>query len=309
MSTASVPVSHSVQLNVGIRTVTTSVDSSAKGRVFEVNQRRVFLQGGNWITPDAMFAFSANPERYFDEVWLHREAGLNLIRVWGGGVSESDHFYEAADELGMLVLQEVRCFDRASANKILRAAYKALRAHFSLAQFWMSGDNNGRWGGDYDYPADKVGYLEAAEDVVLRLRAHASLLFWCGGNELWAEGGGSPPAQIQEGLRNIMAERDAGRFLIMSSMDGGLNGLDMDEHDEEFALAVKDGPYGFLFPSQYWAEVNPGMANGSTVEVGFQPEVGASSFPRAEGFEKFIPGGGVPAEGASELPPHWDFHK
>lgn len=309
MSTASVPVSHSVQLNVGIRTVTTSVDSSAKGRVFEVNQRRVFLQGGNWITPDAMFAFSANPERYFDEVWLHREAGLNLIRVWGGGVSESDHFYEAADELGMLVLQEVRCFYRASANKILRAAYKVLRAHFSLAQFWMSGDNNGRWGGDYDYPADKVGYLEAAEDVVLRLRAHASLLFWCGGNELWAEGGGSPPAQIQEGLRNIMAERDAGRFLIMSSMDGGLNGLDMDEHDEEFALAVKDGPYGFLFPSQYWAEVNPGMTNGSTVEVGFQPEVGASSFPRAEGFEKFIPGGGVPAEGASELPPHWDFHK
>lgn len=39
---------------------------------------------------------------------LRRDAGLNIIRVWGGGIAERQQFYDACDELGVLVHQEVR---------------------------------------------------------------------------------------------------------------------------------------------------------------------------------------------------------
>ena len=96
------------------------------------------------------------------EVALHRAAGLDLIRVWGGGIAERPEFYAAADALGVLVMQE----------------------------FWMTGDNNGRWAGEYSWPLDHAVYLDNARDTVRALRGHASLLFWCGGNEL------DPPGQV-----------------------------------------------------------------------------------------------------------------
>ena len=40
------------------------------------------------------------------EVRMHRDMGLNLIRVWGGGIAERPEFYDAADEMGVLVMQE-----------------------------------------------------------------------------------------------------------------------------------------------------------------------------------------------------------
>ena len=45
--------------------------------------------------------------RYRQEVALHRDAGLNLIRVWGGGLAERPEFFDACDELGVLVHHEV----------------------------------------------------------------------------------------------------------------------------------------------------------------------------------------------------------
>lgn len=51
---------------------------------------------------------SISSERYRREVLLHRQAGLNALRVWGGGLAERESFYTACDELGVLVHQEVR---------------------------------------------------------------------------------------------------------------------------------------------------------------------------------------------------------
>jgi len=36
-----------------------------------------------------------------------KEANMNMIRVWGGGVYESDYFYDVADYYGILIWQDM----------------------------------------------------------------------------------------------------------------------------------------------------------------------------------------------------------
>lgn len=151
-------VSDAETVRVGIRQVTTGETTVAGGRTtrfFLVNGERIFVRGGNWIGTDAMLRLSSR--RYCDEVRMHREAGLNLIRVWGGGIAERPEFYAACDENGILVMQD----------------------------FWISGEFAG------PFPADwQPTFLACARDTILMLRSHPSLLFWSGGNEQ------EPPAAV-----------------------------------------------------------------------------------------------------------------
>ena len=273
--------SDSVQWLGGVRQIRTDIDQTTKGRAFYVNGVKIFLQGGNWIATDCMLQRGGR-ERYYNEVLLHKFSGMNMIRVWGGSLAERPEFYRAADKLGMLVMQE----------------------------FGMTGDNNGRWGGDVDWPEDQQNYLNIATDVVLMLRQHPSLMFWCGGNELYSDDGGSPPDYIQWGLRYITSWYDD-RFLIMSSMDGGVDGMDMSKHDDNFALVAKDGPYVFLDIERYYSEANPGMLKVPGEIVSFQPEIGASSFPRMRGLERMglAQDGVFPKKYDVDVPLLWDYHK
>ena len=93
-----------ISFRVGLRTITPYIHPKTKGRSFLVNGVDFFIQGGNWIATDSMLQMGAK-ERYQDEVNLHKHAGLNLIRVWGGGLTERPEFYEACDEAGMMVMQ------------------------------------------------------------------------------------------------------------------------------------------------------------------------------------------------------------
>ena len=86
-----------------------------------------------------------------------------------------------------------------------------------MIKFWMTGDNNGRWAGSYDWPDDQAAYLANAEDTILRLRPHASLMLWCGGNELHPAAL-SPPPLIADGLRRLLGDLDRYRPYIPSSM-------------------------------------------------------------------------------------------
>lgn len=155
------------RLRIGIRQVSTgqvaltaTPNEGQTSRCFLVNGERVFVRGGNWIGTDAMLRLNAR--RYADEVRLHRDTGMNLIRVWGGGIAERPEFYAACDEHGMLVMQD----------------------------FWISGEYAGPFSSQWTQT-----FLDCARDTILLLRNHPSLLFWSGGNEQ------TPPDDVAGALR------------------------------------------------------------------------------------------------------------
>jgi beta-mannosidase len=135
---------------VGFRSIELDVTPDAAGTpmTFVVNGQPVFVRGANWI-PDDAFAHRVTRDRYFARVTQARDANINLLRVWGGGIFESDDFYDACDELGILTWQD-----------------------FLLACAAYSEDEPMR------------SEMEAeARDNITRLMPHASLALWNGGNE------------------------------------------------------------------------------------------------------------------------------
>lgn len=65
------------------------------------------MKGTNWIPLNILPERGTNTnqlEHYFDAM---KSAHMNMIRVWGGGVYESDQFYNYADEYGILIWQDM----------------------------------------------------------------------------------------------------------------------------------------------------------------------------------------------------------
>jgi beta-mannosidase len=119
----------------------------------EVNGRRTFVKGWNWVPIDHMYG-GVPDAKYERLLTLVRDANCNLIRIWGGGLIEKEVFYSACDKLGLMVWQEFTL--SSSANDSL--------------------------------PSTKPEYVnmlrEAAKKIVPLRRNHASHSIWCGGNEL-----------------------------------------------------------------------------------------------------------------------------
>jgi beta-mannosidase len=124
-------------------------EGPGKGFAVHVNGVPVFCKGADWIPVDS-FIGAAPPERYRRLVEMARDAHMNMLRVWGGGVYEHDAFYDACDEMGVMVWQDFM---------------------FSCAA----------------YPDDDPDFRHAVEveaDAVLRrLRNRPSIALWCGNNE------------------------------------------------------------------------------------------------------------------------------
>jgi len=76
-------VSDAKTIQVGVRTINTFLDTALQGQRFQINEKDIYLVGGNWITTDQALRYSASEDRYCNEIALHKHAGLNLIRVWG----------------------------------------------------------------------------------------------------------------------------------------------------------------------------------------------------------------------------------
>lgn len=177
-------VSDSYRCSFGIREVDSGPDPVVRfARRFTVNRVPVFIRGGAWVAADALLRLSA--EDYDDQVRLHEEANLNLIRVWGGSITERPAFYEACDRRGMLVWQE----------------------------FWVTGDCLRSPKETPQNPQDPDLFYACAEDAVRMLRNHASLCLWVGGNE------GPPPEGLDARLMELVAAEDGTRPYVSFSTD------------------------------------------------------------------------------------------
>lgn len=137
-----------------------SGDLPGSGFTCLVNGRPVFCRGGNWVPADP-WPSRITPEHYAHLVGLAREAGVNCLRNWGGGIYEPDAFWDACDQQGVLVCQDfiMACAqypeDEPGFMDALRAeipvAIRMLRGHASLA--WWNGDNENSMNSDWDDPA------------------------------------------------------------------------------------------------------------------------------------------------------------
>lgn len=139
---------------VGFRDVMirTAADAIGSGFSIEVNGEPVAVRGVNWI-PDDVFPHRVTPARYAERLGQAVDAGVNLVRVWGGGRYESHDFYDQCDRLGLLVWQDFAfaCAaypeEEPFAEEVTaeaREVVTALMAHPSLA-LW-NGNNENIWG-------------------------------------------------------------------------------------------------------------------------------------------------------------------
>ncbi|MHA4816161.1 glycoside hydrolase family 2 protein [Streptomyces aculeolatus] len=138
---------------IGFRTVVldTAVDETGNRFRFIVNGREVYIRGANWIPAHSYLprVTGSDLDRALKDAV---DANMNLIRVWGGGIYESEDFYSRCDELGLLVWQDFL---------LACAAYAE------------------------EEPLSEELEAEARE-AVTRLSRHPSLALFCGGNEnLW----------------------------------------------------------------------------------------------------------------------------
>ncbi|MFC1435677.1 glycoside hydrolase family 2 protein [Streptacidiphilus sp. N1-3] len=138
---------------VGFRTVQLDTSPDAHGSAFTlvVNGTPLFARGVNWIPDDALVT-RVDAARYRHRLEQAAAAGVDLVRVWGGGIYESAAFYDACDELGLMVWQDFL---------------------FACAAY------------PEEEPLRSEVEAEARENVV-RLMPHPSLVLWNGNNEnLW----------------------------------------------------------------------------------------------------------------------------
>jgi beta-mannosidase len=136
---------------IGLRTIELirEPDSIGTSFYFKVNGHDVFMKGANYI-PQDIFLPNAKKANYEHIIASAKDANMNMLRVWGGGIYENDEFYQLCDEMGLLVWQDFM---------------------FACAM----------------YPGDS-SFLEnvkqEAIDNVKRLRNHTSIALWCGNNEV-----------------------------------------------------------------------------------------------------------------------------
>ena len=250
-------VSDSQRLRFGIREIRSEKSAETGGRIFYVNGQPIYITGGNYIASDWLLRLS--PERYRAEVRFHAEMNVRMIRVWGGALLERPEFYDACDEHGILVFQDL----------------------------WGSGDCNGAWEDQtklesrerrWEYPDNHTLFLTSVEDQVKMIRNHPSLCLWCGGNE-W------PLAKdIDEALKNEMLPRlDPERLFISYSTDTLFT--------RNTIGGVGDGPYGIQEPEWFFTfrstPFNPEAGSVGTPEIeslrAMMTESELAAFPRRGG--------------------------
>ena len=143
-------VTDNMTVNHGIRNVSLVTDEDQYGQsfYFMVNDIPVYIKGANYI-PQHSLQNRVTTNHYEKLLQDVVDANMNMLRVWGGGIYENNIFYDLCDKKGILVWQDFM---------------------YACAM----------------YPGDELFLKNAekeAEDQLLRLRNHPSIVLFCGNNE------------------------------------------------------------------------------------------------------------------------------
>jgi beta-mannosidase len=173
--------------NIGIRTI--DWIESAGNRLHDrwgnwqcvVNGEPIFIKGVNWMPADTLLELPREKFRW--RLQLAKDAGIQMIRIWGPGHQESEDFYDFCDEFGMMVWQD-----------------------FPIGNFDTP-----------DWPQDI--WEEQVLHSIFRLRNRASLAVWCGGNEFnpYSNGNAASIGIIERNLKIF----DASRKFLRTTPDEG----------------------------------------------------------------------------------------
>jgi beta-mannosidase len=152
---------------VGFRTIEVERGADGEGFALRVNGTPVFCRGACWTSAD-LATLTGTPAQLAQAFSLARDAGMNMLRVGGTMVYESDGFYRLADKYGILIWQD-----------------------FAFANF--------------DYPSDEgfsASVAREAAQFLARTRRFASLAVLCGGSEVDQQAGmfGLPPSLREQPL-------------------------------------------------------------------------------------------------------------
>ena len=172
--------------NIGFRTVEFTANEQAPAGALpytlKINGKRTYIKGFNLVPMDMSVA-RVKPDYCRKLLTLAQQAGCNFVRVWGGGVIESQTFYDCCDQLGILVWQD---FPQSSSGIDNCPTY----AEEGIARL-----------------------VQTAEQATKSLRHHPSLAAWCGGNELmyadWSTVGTEHPNVAA--LKAVVKREDPGR--------------------------------------------------------------------------------------------------
>jgi len=205
-----------------------------------VNNTEIFCKGANWVPADS-FPSNITDDKYRRLIKLAKDGNFNMLRVWGGGIYESPAFYDACDEMGIMVWQDFM---------------------FSCGTYPES-------------EAFRRKIAQEASAVVVQLRNHPSIVVWCGNNEcdmnLAPDAEWSGKVIFTEVIPNVLRALDDTRPYRVSSPYGGSIANDPAEGDWHGGAWSKahDGDVSrwrhiieeenALFVSEFYAEAPPSI--------------------------------------------------
>jgi beta-mannosidase len=234
---------------------------------FVLNGVPIFARGADWIPPDSFVGAIARG-RYESLISAARDANMNMLRVWGGGIYEHEDFYDFCNSTGLLVWQDFM---------------------FACAVY-------------PEEPPSFVAEVEAeARYQVRRLRSHPCLALWCGNNEnqwihdrtFWDRQDTTVPGALyyHEVLPRVVAELDGRTPYWPGSPFGG------DDHNDRRQGNVHNWEvWHGNFPRRFGEEArrDPTPENVSYLRYGedtgrFISEFGMHAAPVRETLRRTIP--------------------
>ncbi len=186
-----------IDKKIGLRRVELEREPENGGESFRfrINNVKVFCKGANWIPADS-FLPRITKDKYRTLLTLARDANINMLRVWGGGIYEQPIFYDLCDEFGLMVWQD-----------------------FMFAC------------GSYPEYEHFVANVKQEVRVIYRqLHFHPSIVLWCGNNEnewIWRQESGRPVGEMpgeklfSEVIPNILFSERSSNPYWQSSPFGG----------------------------------------------------------------------------------------